>query len=87
MSEALRSIARNRESPVEHARRLEAEARQIARTAADVLLCDLNLIAGRCTEIGTLASLPPGLRDLLPRLGQQIAEICEQARAIDARAS
>lgn len=76
-----------RETAVEQARRLEAEARQIARGAADALLLDLNLIAGRCTEIGALMSLPPGLRDLLPRMGQQIAEQIEQARAIDARAA
>jgi hypothetical protein len=75
------------ETAVEQARRLEAEARQIARGAADALLLDLNLISGRCAEIGSLTSLPPGLRDLLPRMGQQIAEQIEQARAIEARAA
>lgn len=85
MSEAVRQI--QRETPVEHARRLEAEAKQIARGAADALLVDLNLIAGRCTEIGTLASLPPGLRDLMPRLGEQITAAIEQVRAIDARSA
>jgi hypothetical protein len=77
----------NSETPVEQARRLEGEARQIARGAADVLLLDLNLIAGRCADIGTLASLPPGLRDLLPRLGDQITQAIEQVRAIDARSA
>lgn len=78
---------RNPETAAETVRRLETEAKQIARSATDALLVDLNLIAGRCAELGGLQSLPPGLRDLLPRLGQQIADTLEQARAIEARAA
>lgn len=83
MSEPLRKI--NRESPVEQVKRLEAEAKQLARTAADILISDLALISMRCVDIGGLLSLPPGLRELLPRLGQQISDTLETAKAIDAR--
>jgi len=74
-----------RESPVDACRRLEAEARELATAAAAVLLTDLVLISGRCADVAALESLPPGLRDLLRRVGEQLSADVEKARAISAR--
>lgn len=87
MTETVTRLRQCSESPVEAARRLEGEARDLATSAASALITDLILIAGRCGELSTLESLPPGLRDLLRRLGDDIAAKVEQAQAINARAS
>lgn len=85
MSEPVTRLTPRRESPVDAARRLEREAREIAGSASQALLTDLLLVAGRCGDLASLESLPPGLRDLLRRMGEQIAADVEKAQAISAR--
>lgn len=73
------------ETPTEAVRRLEAEARDIAGRAADALITDLILIAGRCGDVGDLGSVPVGVREIARRLGETINAEVEKAQGVQAR--
>lgn len=73
------------ETASEAARRLDTEARQHARTAADVLRTDLELIRGRCADLATLQPLPAGERDILAKLADRIEADLNTIQAIGAR--
>lgn len=87
MSGAVTKFKPSFESPVDMARRLEAQARNVAHEASNELLTDLSIIAARCSDISSLESLPAGVRDVLRRLGETISADLEKVQAITVRSA
>jgi len=74
------------EAPIERIRRLEAEARSASLAEKAALIADLLEVAGRCAEVASLSSLPPGLREALRGLGRQIEDGVQSVEAVQIRA-
>lgn len=73
-------------SPVERARNLEREAHEAAMQIADDVLLDLERVMVRCSEIGALVAVPPGIRDEMVRLAEHAGPRIDSMKAIRDRA-
>lgn len=83
----LADTLRGCETAGDRVRRLESEARDIARQTLADLLADLADMAGRCIEVSEMTSLPAGQRDVLRRFADQTEMNLTTVQAIGARAS
>lgn len=73
------------QSPIEAARQHVTAARQLSDEALRLVLAELGNAAAQCAELADFELLPPGVREVLRQVGEQIEAGCATAQTISAR--
>ena len=80
------NLGRGSETGFERVRRLQAEARMLAREEVEALCQDLMALAGRAAEIAEGGdAFPPGVRDMASRLAADLPHQAQGMQVISER--
>ena len=72
MTAELARLPSRNETPLTRARRLRDEACDSAMEVAELLSGEIGTLAGRCSELSNIDTLPGGLRDAFRKLAMEL---------------